>query len=764
MTQIPPRLFRPARVVAWVLAAASLVMPAAAVAQDAGKTPQVLTSLKDLENARIALTLGSSFDDFARRRFPQATILQMKTNADIVLAVKSGKADAAFMGFDAARERVKSDATLGVLTPRANRDPQSVAFNRATGGELRDSFNVFLAQIKADGTLDDMMSRWLYVGKHTKVAIPNAGAKGELRIGVTSAKAFPLISMTGKEPTGFDIELSERFAAHIGRKPVFVDLDIPSLIAALDAGKVDMSGAPLAITEERSKRVAFGDNVYLVDAGVIALASRLRARPKYLTIDDLAGKHVGVMTGTIFDRWAQQRLPTVQLQRYNAQPDITLALQSGKLDAAIYDAEGGKAVLRVVPGLGILDDDLIETPIGVAFRKQDPALRAKFNAWLAKAKQDGSYEAIRKRWLEGDPEKAEMPRQPSAPPGARVVRLAVSVGDMPWAAEKQGRYVGHDVEMIETFAAAQGFRLEIASMDFSGLVAALASGKADMAADAISITAERSKLVDFSEPYTVLTAYMLARQKDLAPGPSSGLGQAGSTAPVAKEESIWDRIHANLVHEDRWKLIADGLGVTAIISVMSTIFGTLLGAVVCWMRMSHNTVLSKSAGVYIWLLRGIPVLVLLMIIYYIVFASVEVSPVLVASVAFGLNMAAYSAEMFRTGIEGVDRGQTEAGIAGGFTRAQTFLLIVMPQALRQVLPVYKGEVISMVKMTSVVGYVAVQDLTKASDIIRSRTFDAFVPLIATAIIYLAIAWLVAYLLDKVEWRITPRHKRAGAAR
>ena len=197
---------------------------------------------------------------------------------------------------------------------------------------------------------------------------------------------------------------------------------------------------------------------------------------------------------------------------------------------------------------------------------------------------------------------------------------------------------------------------------------------------------------------------------------------------------------------------------------MSTLFGTILGAFICWMRMSRNMLLSKSAGVYIWLLRGLPVLLLLMIIYYIVFASVEVNPVLVASVAFGLNMAAYSAEMFRTSIESVDRGQTEAGIAGGFTRVQTFRLIVLPQALRQGLPVYKGEVISLVKMTSVVGYVAVQDITKASDIIRSRTFDAFVPLIATAIIYLTIAWLVAYLLDKVEWRVTPKHKRAGAAK
>jgi polar amino acid transport system substrate-binding protein len=123
-----------------------------------------------------------------------------------------------------------------------------------------------------------------------------------------------------------------------------------------------------------------------------------------------------------------------------------------------------------------------------------------------------------------------------------------------------------------------------------------------------------------------------------------------------------------------------------------------------------------------------------MLVFYVVFASVDISPVLVAVLAFGMNFAAYVAEIFRTGIEGVDRGQTEAGMAMGFTKVATFTHIVLPQTIQRVLPVYKGEFISMVKMTSVVGYIAVQDLTKASDIIRSRTFDAFFPLILVALL------------------------------
>jgi polar amino acid transport system substrate-binding protein len=145
-----------------------------------------------------------------------------------------------------------------------------------------------------------------------------------------------------------------------------------------------------------------------------------------------------------------------------------------------------------------------------------------------------------------------------------------------------------------------------------------------------------------------------------------------------------------------------------------------------------------------------------MLIFYVVFASVNINPVIVAVIAFGMNFAAYTAEIFRTGIEGVEKGQTEAGISLGFTRTSTFLHIVLPQMVRRILPVYKGEFISLVKMTSIVGYIAVQDLTKASDIIRSRTFDAFFPLVMVAILYFLISWALMQAMGWLEQKSTRR--------
>lgn len=213
------------------------------------------------------------------------------------------------------------------------------------------------------------------------------------------------------------------------------------------------------------------------------------------------------------------------------------------------------------------------------------------------------------------------------------------------------------------------------------------------------------------------------------------------------------------MYERRYLLILDGLKTTIMISILATLFGTLLGALICYMRMSPRYILNLPARIYINILRGIPVLVLLMLIYYVVFASINISPLLVAVIAFGMNFGAYVAEIYRAGIQSIDRGQTEAGISMGLTKLQTFLYIILPQTIQRILPVYKGEFISLVKMTSIVGYIAVQDLTKASDIIRSRTFDAFFPLVMVAILYFLISWTLMLALEYLERRTNPQYRR-----
>ena len=195
----------------------------------------------------------------------------------------------------------------------------------------------------------------------------------------------------------------------------------------------------------------------------------------------------------------------------------------------------------------------------------------------------------------------------------------------------------------------------------------------------------------------------------------------------------------NFIDDNRWRYITDGLKITLLVTVFAVLIGVVLGFLIAIVRTTHDKtgklkILNAICKVYLTVIRGTPVVVQLMIIYFIIFGSVDISKVVVAIVAFGINSGAYVAEIFRSGIMSIDNGQFEAGRSLGFNYAQTMMYIVMPQAFKNVLPTLCNEFISLLKETSVSGYIALQDLTKGGDIIRSRTYDAFMPLIAVALI------------------------------
>ena len=183
---------------------------------------------------------------------------------------------------------------------------------------------------------------------------------------------------------------------------------------------------------------------------------------------------------------------------------------------------------------------------------------------------------------------------------------------------------------------------------------------------------------------------------------------------------------SNFIDDNRWRYITDGLKITLLVTVFAVLIGVVLGFLIAIVRTTHDKtgklkILNAICKVYLTVIRGTPVVVQLMIIYFIIFGSVDISKVVVAIVAFGINSGAYVAEIFRSGIMSIDNGQFEAGRSLGFNYAQTMMYIVMPQAFKNVLPTLCNEFISLLKETSVSGYIALQDLTKGGDIIRSRT-------------------------------------------
>ncbi len=224
-------------------------------------------------------------------------------------------------------------------------------------------------------------------------------------------------------------------------------------------------------------------------------------------------------------------------------------------------------------------------------------------------------------------------------------------------------------------------------------------------------------------------------------------------------QELQDKFVNNFITDDRWKYIADGLVTTLQVTFFAVIIGIVLGFFVAVVRSTYDKtgklkVLNVFCKLYLTVIRGTPVVVQLLIIYFVIFGNArDISKVAVAVMAFGFNSGAYVAEIFRSGIMSVDSGQFEAGRSLGFNYVQTMRYIIMPQAFKNVLPALCNEFIVLLKETSVSGYIALQDLTKGGDIIRSRTYDALMPLLAVAVIYLAMVIVFTKLVNILERRL-----------
>ena len=216
---------------------------------------------------------------------------------------------------------------------------------------------------------------------------------------------------------------------------------------------------------------------------------------------------------------------------------------------------------------------------------------------------------------------------------------------------------------------------------------------------------------------------------------------------------MFQSFYDTMISGDRWMLILQGLGTTVLIAICAILIGTVLGCIFALFKISSSRILRGIANFYTTVIRGIPLATQLMIFYFVIFAPLGLDRLVVAILAYGINSGAYCTEIFRAGIQGIDIGQTEAGRSLGLSKWQTLFKIVLPQAVKAVLPTYTSEFIVLVKETSVASFIAVMDLTKSGDMIRNATYNAWIPLLTCAIIYLILTVGLTKIFSAVEKRM-----------
>lgn len=461
------------------------------------------------------------------------------------------------------------------------------------------------------------------------------------------------------------------------------------------------------------------------------------------------GSRIGTLLGSIYDKAASENFPQAELFYPNSPADLLEAILTDRIDGAVTDRAASMAMISSKKGLRISPVKFRGWDMSYALSLGNTKLAAQLNGFIKKLRSSGAASRLYDKWTASGDEGKKMPPIPSD--GKRgVLRVATDALFPPFSYLKDGKPTGYEFEVLALFAAEYGYGLRFDSMNFGSILPAVSSGKADIGAAGITVTEERKKHVLFSEPFAEAEPAMILRD--------DGWKEEKRGLAAALWSEFKDGLNNNFIVESRWKMLVSGLGVTVVISLSSAFAGLVAGFGLCMARRSKRRWLSSMAAAYIRLMQGLPIVVFLMLLYYVVFARCEVSAVVVAVTGFAMNFSAYVAEQMRAALSSVSKGELEAAAALGFNSRESFLLVAAPQAARIFLPVFNGQFISLVKETSVVGYITVQDLTRMSDIIRSRTYEAFFPLLLTAVIYFVITWAFVRLLDMPAARIDPSRR------
>lgn len=480
----------------------------------------------------------------------------------------------------------------------------------------------------------------------------------------------------------------------------------------------------------------------------LATASLFAATPKYAKstpIEALNGKNIAVQTAVLYEELIQDIVPDTTFQYYTMPNDMIYALTSGKVDAYLIEGVSYGIQKANHPELETLDQvaGIINATCIIGNNDKQDRLLRELNEFIATIKANGISDQLYDYWINNfDPETSRFSLDPFTGENGKI-SIAVEGGYEPFSFVSNGELSGYDVEFISRFCLMFGYEPEFYEVPFEAIAPGVETGKYDIGMN-IVVSEERNETGTLSDVYYSTPIHLVV------------LGEGTSTLNFFQQ--LGNSFQKTFMREARWKLFIQGAGVTILITVCSILAGTLLGFALYLVCRHGNIVANKLNDFFNWLIEGMPTVLLLMILYYIVFGSTRLSGMWVSVVGFTLIFACCMYDMLCVGCKAVPDGQLEAAKALGYTDSQSFFKILLPQAAQHFLPIYRNDVVTLIKETSVVGYIAVLDLTKISDLVRSRTYEAFFPLIATAIIYFVISAIMVQIVKRVEIKINPKRR------
>lgn len=719
------------------------VLSALAGCADKSKVGGDKTNVEDYKNSKVGIMTGSYQSTIIGDFFPDATILEYNNPADMLYALTENKIDITMIDASSYTCALWEGLQISRLDEVAETSSYGIIFPKGQQQELRLQVNAFLAKIKENGTYDKLNEKWFGNKEPSEFLDPESltGTNGTLRV-IVNNELKPFGYIKNGKLVGYDVEILTLFAEEYGYRLDITSVPFQSLLAGVSGGAYQLGISGLTITEERKETFDFSDTYHNEDIIYVVAGDG----------DGLNAFHraeLGAVTGSLYGGYCRELFPNAHISEFNNFADVLMALRQGKVAGTMLDRPNFNAVKRTDSKLSAVNVPQYSVEIGFGFQKTEEgyALQAQMNAFLDKLRADGRLDSMLDKWY-GETEPSVSVPLEELKENPKTLRVSIDTTRKPFVYMYEGKPVGFEIEALYLFCKEYGYNVEIEDVSFASGLAGLAGEKYDLVCGGLYMTPERKESVNFSEPYMVADVVMATYEK-------SGVGNFFA--------SIGESFEKTFIRESRWKLIVKGILTTLLISVCAVLGGTVLGFLLYLAARSKNRALSSVTRVftkiYSKLITGTPTLVVLMLLFYVVFGRSDLGGTVVAIIGFILTFGSFVYGQLALTVEAVDKGQTEAAYALGYSRNRTFFRIVLPQAMKMFLPVYSAEIVGLIKATSVVGYIAVNDLTKMGDIIRGNTYEAFFPLIAVAVIYFIITWGAAALLGIMQRKFEPKRRK-----
>ena len=480
----------------------------------------------------------------------------------------------------------------------------------------------------------------------------------------------------------------------------------------------------------------------LLSTLLVSCGNKGGQKQQYFHIDDLVGKRVGVPVAFGAD-FVITEMAVHKITRSFFGVDLPILLKSGNIDAYVIERSSAEIMVTEVPGLVILPEVVGDECYVIVSHKNNPELGREVDAALGEIMADPVFDEMVNRWLVGNRHDAIMPD--IVPGTGEPLTIGVFTQFPPFLYFGMGgERLGFEAELIKRLSYLLDREIIYFETEYDSLFTAIDAGIVDIAMSVIYYTPTLAERYFTSRIYYNNELVMVV------------LGDSVEVPNLIGR--LTNSVNKHLFIENRYTYILEGLLNTLIITTIAIIGGTLLGALLCALSRGRRRFLKRLALFYVRMIQGTPVIILLMLCIYVIFAGLGFDSVVLSGIAFSFYFAANICEVFRACLDAIDKGQTEAAKAMGLSKRQTYKLVLIPQLLVLALPIYCANLVEMIKLTAVVGYVGVMDLTYSVEIIRSRTYESIFPLLLEMVIYIIITTLVAGIFRLLLRKIDPMQK------